>query len=740
MLGEIDFKAWQCLCEIIDNSIDAYVGSDSFERPTIKVILPARNVNELKPSQYLEIKDDGEGMTFEALSRSLKAGFSSNNPVDKMGLFGMGFNISTARLGHRTEVITSTKESKEFLKVTIDFQELEKEGHFLAPVERVPKKADEMGKHGTSIRITKLRTDNLRALYQRKKITQKLGKIYGRILREKSIDLIYHGQKCKPFKHCIWSAERSGQSKSGPVPAVINIDHILDEKKYCSICWVWLDNYESHCPSCGENTGILSRERRIKGWLGIQRYFAKEHYGIDFIRNGRVITELDKSLFFWQNQEQELELEYPIDGHGALGRIVGELEIDFVKVSHQKDSFQKDTQDWRDVVLHIRGDAPIRPNIGKNLGYPPNTTPVAELFSAFRKAKAGIKNLVPQRPNGSAMISDEEIKDYVRRFESGESDYQSDEKWWDLVNRASVQPQPTSQDGVTGGDPFAPKPPPAKNENYPVPLVSIGAVKEVKTVPDPLLAKMYSIDLFDNIAIRVVAEKALEGDHENGFSVSLKGVVLVFRYWPNSTAFEKNLLRPEDFLINELAYHLHSTAQNEVSKIPITAVELALREKYFSELYPTVEELHRQVEVFNSELITQLRSEITQGDFNYHDIPPTDLAGIKKRMAQNEVLDDLQMTEALEKCEFLSYAPFNIIRDITCSNPQLVFGRGFFKIEWSDPADESSVMHTYLRDLRSFLGDIDWFLMNRSSLKNTLWRAKAKRLASALEILNDWRA
>jgi hypothetical protein len=207
----------------------------------------------LKATDVLEIKDNGKGMTIEELEKSIKAGFTANNPIDKMGLFGMGFNISTARLGSRTEVITSTIDSEDFLKVTIDFHELETAGKFLAPVERIPKKADEKFLHGTTIRITKLRTTHIQPLYRKKVITDRLGKIYGRILIQKGIHLSYSGSPCKPFRHCDWSPMRSGQNKDGPVPAVIKIDHLIDVKKYCQSCWVWLSEVDSCCPSCGDS-------------------------------------------------------------------------------------------------------------------------------------------------------------------------------------------------------------------------------------------------------------------------------------------------------------------------------------------------------------------------------------------------------------------------------------------------------------------------------------------------------
>ena len=65
-----------------------------------------------------------------ALQNSIRAGFSGNDPVEKMGLFGMGFNIATARLGGRTEIRTGTKDCDEWLVVVIDFKELEASGKF----------------------------------------------------------------------------------------------------------------------------------------------------------------------------------------------------------------------------------------------------------------------------------------------------------------------------------------------------------------------------------------------------------------------------------------------------------------------------------------------------------------------------------------------------------------------------------------------------------------------------------
>ena len=747
MLGEIDFKAWQCLCEIIDNSIDSF-SSETFSfrsksglalgnKPKIQIFLPSASRSTLKESDHLIIKDNAEGMTYESLSKSLKAGYSNNDATDKMGLFGMGFNISTARLGKRTEVITYTKESKEKLKVTIDFQELEKSGKFLAPIERIPKKADEKKKHGTQVRITKLRTELVKPLYLRTKQREKLGKIYGSVLIEKEITIVYDGQKCKPFRHCIWDKSRNGKNKDGAVPAFIPVDELLDEKKFCYTCWIWMGISETNCPVCNQDSNVKKRERHIKGWLGIQRYFDATNYGIDLIRNGRVIKESDKSFFIWQDPQNDFEeeLEYPIDGHQTLGRIVGELKIDFVKVTHQKDAFDKHTQGWRDVRLFIRGDAPIRPHIAKNLGYAPNTSPIAQLFSAFRTSKAGISNLIPENRNGQAMITDPLIEELKEGFFNGITDYQSDEKWWELLTKANKKPDDDDEDD---DDPFDDDDDDDDDGEEGEGEDNDEPDNDLKTIPDDKLSQKYRLDLFKNIDVRVVAEIAQVESHPNGFTIQPRGNIITFIYWPEAPIFKETLLQPADFLINELAFHFHSLAHNEVTTIPITAIELKLREKYFSDLHPTLSELRRQVIVFQEDVIKHFQSKTPDFEINISVIKKNDLETIKQKLSQNEFLDDQKIEEALQKGEFMSYASFNVLKALMIEHPQLVFDGVFLSKKWTSE-EINSDMKNDIDQMRSLLNDIEWFNENSSASVGKLWRGRMIRLSGSLEILTKWR-
>ena len=44
----------------------------------------------------------------------------------------------------------------------------------------------------------------------------------------------------------------------------------------------------------------------------------------------------------------------------------------------------------------------------------------------------------------------------------------------------------------------------------------------------------------------------------------------MFKYWPDTKIFQETFLRPEDLLINELAYLLFTTADAKLEEYPLS--------------------------------------------------------------------------------------------------------------------------------------------------------------------------
>jgi hypothetical protein len=510
-----------------------------------------------------------------------------------MGLFGMGFNISTARMGRKTEVWTTRADDPDWTGLVIDFDELERNRTFHAPLETRPKTAAEIEErvHGTEIRISRLEADRVRPLIWgagKRNTKDRLGKVYGRVMSRLGIEIYYDSDLILPWRHCAWDEKRFVETKTfGNVPARINIDKTLDPQRFCTTCWVWLLDADEFCSSCGHNHDVIERSRKLKGWLGVQRYFDKKHFGIDLIRNGRVIEELDKSFFTFTDENGDTVFEYPIDAIHWGGRLIGELEIDFVRVSHQKDSFDKLDPEWKKVVELVRGKAPLQPRIAERMGLGKNDSPLSRLFTAYRKGTAGLKDLVPGTADGTGLNSGL-VMEYVDKFYEGDPDYQSDEKWYELVKQAEAGKRGESSGaGIAGGDfPIdddESEEGGAGDESESGETVVDGLTGRDEPELDEDLSGAYEVDgLAGDVVIKVTAYRHKSDIDGEPLRIKPEGYSFRFDYNPRSAFFENRLETPSDYLVIDLAQHFLSLAAETVRNWPVSRIARSLREKYFA--------------------------------------------------------------------------------------------------------------------------------------------------------------
>ena len=284
-LTHTPMQPMDALCELIDNAIDSFhyakIQGVVEPNPLVIVQLPTRK-QAAENRGLLRIQDNGPGMTAQQAEKSIKAGFSGNNPYDTLGLFGMGFNISTGKLGNITTLMTARKDSATYVKTVINLEKINQHKDYELEAMELPKGEDAPFKddgHGTIIEVIDWWPEGnankgfIQKLvnYGLPRIREELGRRYSTILKEEKVQLIVNDERCVAFEHCVWSKERFVTRKNGNVPAVMFLDQTLLSTKRCGDCAAVLSDSDTCCPACG-STKIRTIDERVYGWIGIQRF------------------------------------------------------------------------------------------------------------------------------------------------------------------------------------------------------------------------------------------------------------------------------------------------------------------------------------------------------------------------------------------------------------------------------------------------------------------------------------
>lgn len=431
VIAEIQFSAWQCIAELVDNSFDEFLRIKRSNIPWVEpfevaVSLPSQNTPFGEAA--VTVRDNGRGMTLDQVRNAVRAGYTGNDPISNLGLFGMGFNVATARVGGVTRFFTTREGDAEWIGVEIDIDNMAES--FQAPVIREPKASP--AEHGTRVEVRRLTpfASWLTRPANQSRLRKTLGATYSYLLENESFRLLVNTIPVEPWRHCVWDKKRKVTRGKEEIPAIIPIKKTLGERAVCLQCGVWQPKENTECEQC-ESRDLDIRERRVHGWLGIARNLSAKEYGIDFLRNGRKIQRFEKTIFQWRDPEDpggEGEVEYPVEVPNNQGRIVGEIHLDHVRVSYTKDSFDSSDPAWVGAIRMIRGDGPLLPEKAKRLNYEQNNSPLARLHRGYRRNDPGENYLTPG--NGKARLPTD---DWVGFFHFYDPDYQTDKKWWEQV-------------------------------------------------------------------------------------------------------------------------------------------------------------------------------------------------------------------------------------------------------------------------------------------------------------------
>lgn len=599
MLGEINLQQWRCLAELIDNSIDSFIHANRvgrpIEHPEVSITIPTRDDETARVS----VKDNGPGMSPEQLENAVKAGWTGNDPLSNLGLFGMGFNIATARLGLVTEVWTTRAGDLEYVGVRIDLNDLRSSGHYRVPRQTRPK--PDPTDHCTEIVISRLKPDQrayLARANNQKTIRKHLARTYSSLLQGSEVAnlrLKFNGTRIEARRHCVWSEDRSVTLPDETiVRAIEKIDVPLAPRRYCTHCMLTLPNDGSPCPTGASGCEIQETQRRIRGWIGLQRYLDETEYGIDFVRKGRKIEIGNKDLFAWSDGENS-EVEYPIDDPRNRGRFVGEIHIDHCRVSYTKDRFERDDPAWEEMVRAVRGEGPLQPRKAKQSGYTENRSALYKLFQAFRRSS-------PQGKNGLwsrvlVVKDNERAQQMAESFANNDPDYLDDELWWQLVEE---------QDRALLGEPSAPGTPDPAGGGATVPTGFFGpASPTTAPTPDPIaplveprppvrqalheLTRKYVHPTYRvEYEVQAFAVEASDPDLPTGAPWALKMEDVATRTYfflvdRDDDVFRSTTMTPLDGLLGELAHRTVDFLKGQIPDVSFARVLAGFRGVYCAE-------------------------------------------------------------------------------------------------------------------------------------------------------------
>lgn len=758
MLGEINIDQWRCLAELIDNSIDGFLKESRRDTPTmnprVDVMLPASD----KDGAIVRVIDNGTGMTPEVLEHAVRAGWSGNNPIDSLGLFGMGFNIATARLGSVTEVWTTRKGEPEWHGLAIDFDALRRQRHFRTPHLTRPK-ADP-NQHGTEITIKQLKPEQRKWLAKNGNQTvvrKRLSQAYSAMLRRNgkpiTFELYLNNKRVEARRHCVWNDDRVVPSAGGiNINAVIPINHVLSERFYCTSCMSWLaEASESEaCPLCATTGSVVKRPRRITGWLGVQRYLDQSEFGIDFIRNGRKIEIGNKDLFSWHDGESE-EREYPIDDQRNRGRIVGEIHIDHCRVSYAKDRFDRSDPTWDEMVQLLRGSGPLRPEKAKDLGFLTNESPLFRLFRAFRRTSPHSKTagayarIMIVKNNNRAM----EMASY---FHDGNPEYQDDTKWWELVEAADRELLFGQGGGETHGGghdlPTGLVDGPPEGEK-PVAQTQATPTAEPKPTPPPrreiaTLSRKYH-HTPTSVAWNVQAFEVAANDPDlpsgNPWVVRMGDIptkTYHYLYNPTHPVFQSITMTPRDGLLANLAFMTADQTRSSSHSPDIARILSEFRLDYGEETALDFKSLPADAAAILVDVARAMMQACPEEDRAslYNGLSVSQQHTIMRALAAKKI----KPAEATIDGSFLQSAPFEIIKVLVESRPELCFDgnvwdEAYMDVDYGDTVITKEVRDAVLSKYLGLISDAIWLSKQDSSDLGVASRDEIIRAVMSLELL-----
>lgn len=259
------------------------------------------------------VTDDGSGMDADMLRNALRLAYSQKE--GKLGEFGLGLKTACTSLGHQFEVTASPAGHKKMYRIRYDEDEWTRthEDQWLLPLEKEDK-VDPRG-HGTKVTVRRLKVKTTGLVTRlRKDLSQR----FAPYIASGDVEIKVNTKKCAPAK--VELLERTRK------------------------------DFE-----------ILVRSERIWGWYGLlEKGSQRGLYGFHTYRRGRMITTFDK---------------IGIPEHPTSARIIGEIHLDHVPVTHNKREFIKESDQYEEAVAVLEAEFRELVKLARQAAVPDRITP-----------------------------------------------------------------------------------------------------------------------------------------------------------------------------------------------------------------------------------------------------------------------------------------------------------------------------------------------------------------------------
>jgi hypothetical protein len=429
---------------------------------------------------------------------------------------------------------------------------------------------------------------------------------------------------------------------------------------------------------------------------------------------------------------------------------VGEIHLDHCRVTYTKDRFDRTDPAWDDMLDVVRGQGPLRPDKAEQAGYGSNESPLFKLFQAFRRSTP--KPKVAGCYARLLIVPDNDrAEDMVKKFHDGDASYQSDAKWWDLVQEADNQlltPSPapastTATDGSTGV--------PATLQGFGVANASsapsappMAVTPASPEMPIASLSGEYRSDStnqrWDVRALEVLETHPLLCDSKPWTLRAQPNGVHEYLVNIHHPVFASATMTPLDSLLAELAHSAMDFLRGTGTTAATFGIVLAeLRSRYagLHALNPVT--LGNEARRIMLEIAATVPRNIDSTDAAslFSDLPTADQEAIIQKMATRAAGTPQTI---IANGRFLEYAPPRIICDFFSAHPELFldgkcWDDGYETIDYGLVLATQEARAQVVRHYESLLADAVWLASQDSPDLSEASRARLLRAQLALELL-----